>query len=87
MEKFPPNEQSKPTDRIKSQIIEAENRVGEHLIPDFESVDEILNMSREELKSKFPLRYKIYVDLLRSRWREDALAVPDENIEDFKKWL
>ncbi len=81
MEKLP------PIDRIKSQIVAAENRIGERLIPDPESTDEILNMSREELKSRFPLRYKIYVDLLRSSRRENTSDVSDEKIEEFKKWL
>lgn len=88
MEKYPPNIEYKSTEDLKDQIVEVEKIANEHIAPDSVPADDIYKMSLDEIKSNFPLRYELYLDLLRlNRKNYNPDNLEDNEIKDIKKWL
>src|SRR3989344_6127550 len=85
-ESVPSEIHNKSPEELKTQISQVdETLVDQHISPESEKED-VLDMSVEELKEKFPRRYKIYLDLLREQKRE-APTIRDEELEKMSKWL
>jgi len=91
--------QKKSDKELESQLRDTNKKLGNErnfsLLPPSSNENEILSMSLDEIKNKFPERYRIYVRLLREAHAVPRVAMADINkntiseleIEHMKKWL
>lgn len=69
--------QERSMDFLREQVASLSKECGETLIPPSSDTQELFAMSDKELKDRFPSRYAMYVELLRSKKRDHSEDVGD----------
>lgn len=87
---------TKKPEELELQVESTTEVIGESIIPPSARLEELISLTPEELRQKFPRRYEIYTQLLREakdiylpgvdKFRETG-KIPKETTEAFRRWL
>lgn len=77
----------KQPNALENQLEEIEETIGHDITPLSIERYEVLSMDEAELKEKFPKRYQMYVNLLKTKRHEGTINQEDSDFIDIKKWF
>lgn len=77
---------SKTESQLREQVQSVDEAIIDQQIAPLAEGENIFEMSAEELKSRFPKRYQIYLDILRDQKKESP-QIGEEDLEKMSKWL
>ncbi|MFA6304782.1 MAG: DEAD/DEAH box helicase [Patescibacteria group bacterium] len=76
--------QPKQPEQLEQQVSDSSELLGEKLQPSLEQED-LFKLPIEEIKTRFPERYQIYLKLL--RYNRGSAEINNEELDDMQEWI